>query len=145
MADNAEIVRQTYGAWNNRDFDFMSQHSAADFTLTMVGSGSAYHGAEGARQYAAAWAEAFPDGRITVDNVISEGNYVVVEFTGRGTHTGTLVTPAGEIPPTGRSATLHFLDVHEFDGDLIRAQRTYFDTGSLIAQLGVPQAPASAV
>jgi steroid delta-isomerase-like uncharacterized protein len=144
MADNAEFIRQAYEAWNNRDFEFMSQRAAPDLTLTMVGTGAVYHGADGARQYAAAWAEAFPDGRITVDNIISGGNYVVAEFTGRGTHTGTLVTPMGEIPPTGRSAEFHFLDVHEFDGDLIRAQRTYFDTGSVIAQLGMPQAPATA-
>lgn len=142
MADNADLARQLYEAWNNRDFDFAPEHSTPDATITVVGSGQVFHGAEGGRQFGEGWAQAFPDGRVTVDNVISQGDSVVVEYTGRGTHTGTLSTPAGDIPATGRSVTLQFLDVLEFDGDLVRAQRTYFDTGSMMAQLGItaPQA-----
>lgn len=142
MADNADLARQLYEAWNNRDFDFSPEHSTPDATITMVGSGQVFHGAEGGRQFGEGWAQAFPDGRVTVDNVISQGDSVVVEYTGRGTHTGTLSTPAGDIPATGRSVTLQFLDVLEFDGDLVHAQRTYFDTGSMMAQLGItaPQA-----
>jgi predicted ester cyclase len=140
MADNAEIARQFYEAWNNRDFDFGPEHSTPDSTITMVGSGQVFHGAEGGRQFGEGWAEAFPDGRVTVDNLIAQGSCVVVEYTGRGTHTGTLRTPAGDIPATGRSVTLQFLDVLEFDGDKVRAQRTYTDTGSMMAQLGITAA-----
>ena len=142
MADNADLVRQIYEAWNNRDFDFAGEHSTPDATITMVGSGQVFHGPEGGRQFSMGWAEAFPDGRVTVDNLITSGDCVVTEYTGRGTNTGTLSTPAGDIPATGRSVTLQFLDVIEFAGDKMRAQRTYFDTGSLVAQLGLtaPQA-----
>ena len=142
MADNATLARQLYQAWNDRDFDFAPEHSTPDATITMVGSGQVFHGAEGGRQFGEGWAQAFPDGRVTVDNVVADGDCVVVEYTGRGTHTGTLSTPVGDIPATGRSMTLQFIDVLEFDGDLVRHQRTYFDTGSMMAQLGItaPQA-----
>jgi predicted ester cyclase len=83
------------------------------------------------------WDTAFPDGMVTVDRVIAQGDHVVVEFTGRGTHTGTLTTPAGAIPATGRSVTLQFLDVLEFTDGKVASQRTYFDTGSMMAQLGI--------
>ena len=83
------------------------------------------------------WANGFPDGAITIDNVMSAGDSVIVEFTGRGTHTGTLDTSMGSIPATGRSLTLKLCDVTEFENGKIKRQRTYFDSGSMMAQLGL--------
>ena len=62
---------------------------------------------------------------------------MVVEYTGRGTHTGTLSTSMGDIPATGRSVTLQLCDVIEFKDGKVHRQRTYFDTGSMMAQLGL--------
>ena len=61
----------------------------------------------------------------------------MVEFTGHGTHTGTLATSMGQIPATGRSLTLKLCDVIEFKDGKVATQRTYFDTGSMMAQLGI--------
>jgi predicted ester cyclase len=83
------------------------------------------------------WADGFPDGKVTVDRVIESGDHVVVEYTGRGTHTGTLATSMGDIPATGRSMTLQLCDVMEFSNGKVRSQRSYFDTGSMMAQLGL--------
>ena len=137
MADNTELARSLYDAWNNRDFDFMSERTATDGTITVVGSGQTLRGPDGARQYHTSWADAFPDGRITIDNVIAQGDQIVVEFTGRGTHTGTLTSSAGSISATGRSVTLHLCDVLEFADGKVKTQRTYFDSGALMAQLGM--------
>jgi steroid delta-isomerase-like uncharacterized protein len=137
MADNATLARSLYEAFNNRDFDRLAESMAPEGTITMVGSGQTLRGPEGSRQYNTMWDTAFPDGMVTVDRVIAQGDHVVVEFTGRGTHTGTLTTPAGDIPATGRSVTLQFLDVLEFTDGKVASQRTYFDTGSMMAQLGI--------
>ena len=83
------------------------------------------------------WAGGFPDGVITVDSTIASGDKVVVEFTGQGTHTGTLVTSMGSIPPTGRPVTLKLCDVIEFSDGKVKSQRSYFDSGSMMAQLGL--------
>ncbi len=144
MADNANLARSLYEAWNNRDFDLGPKTIATDGYILDVGSGATFRGPEGARQYNTAWAEAFPDGRITIDRVIESGDTVVVEYTGRGTHTGPLVTPMGTIAPTGRSMTLQLCDVNEFVDGKLKVQRTYFDTGSMMAQLGLAQAPTTA-
>ena len=141
MADNATLARSLYEAWNNRDFDYGARMTADDATLVDVGSGTTMRGPEGARQYSEAWAGAFPDGRITIDRLIDAGDVVVVEYTGRGTHTGPLVSEAGTIPATGRSVTLQFCDITEFAAGKVRSQRTYFDTGSMMAQLGLAGAP----
>lgn len=145
MADNATLARSLYDAFNNRDFDVLAESIAPEGTITMVGSGRTFTGPAGTRDYNTMWADAFPDGMVTVDRIIAQDDYVVVEFTGRGTHTGTLATPAGDIPATGRSVTLQLVDVLEFDAGKVKTQRSYFDTGSLMAQLGISAGqPASA-
>lgn len=55
-----------------------------------------------------------------------------------------LATPAGDIPATGRSVTLQFVDVYEFADGTVHSQHLYFDTGALMAQLGLGSMPASA-
>ncbi|MDQ4085820.1 MAG: ester cyclase [Actinomycetota bacterium] len=137
MADNVNLARSLYEAWNERNFDRLAELITPDGKITVVGSGDTFEGPEGARKYDLMWAEAFPDGSITVDNVIAADDYVVVEFTGRGTHTGTLEGPGGSIPATGRSVTLQLCDVLQFSDGKVRSQRTYLDGASLLAQLGV--------
>ena len=145
MADNASTARRLYELWNERNFDEMASMAAEDGQLEVVGTGDVFHGAEGSRAYSEAWAAGFPDGRITIDNLIAAGDCVVAEFTGRGTHTGTFVTSAGEIPATGRTVTIKLCDVLEFRDGKVYRQRTYFDSGSIMAQLGLaaPQQQAT--
>jgi steroid delta-isomerase-like uncharacterized protein len=137
MADNVSLARSLYEAFNERDFDKLAERTKPDSTITIVGSGDTFDGPEGARKYNMMWAEAFPDGKITIDNIVAAGDHVVVEFTGRGTHTGTLAGPGGSIPATGRSVTLKLCDVLEISGDKLSSQRTYFDGASLLSQLGL--------
>jgi steroid delta-isomerase-like uncharacterized protein len=137
MTDNADLARRVHEAWNERNFDEIAAMTTSDATITIVGSGDTFEGPDGTRAYNQMWADGFPDGMVTVDRMIASGDYVVVEFTGRGTHTGTLSTSMGDIPATGRSLTLQLCDVMEFKDGKVQSQKTYFDTGSMMAQLGL--------
>jgi steroid delta-isomerase-like uncharacterized protein len=144
MADNAQIARSLYEAFNQRDMEQIAAAVAPDGILTVVGTGEQFVGAEGARQYNRMWLEGFPDGKATVESVYAAGDTVVVEFRGEGTHTGTLRTSMGDIPATGRSATLQLCDVYEFENGKVKTQRAYFDSGALMVQLGLlTQQPAA--
>jgi ketosteroid isomerase-like protein len=66
-----------------------------------------------------------------------------VLYRGRGTHTGTLKNASGEIPATGREVTLDLCDVLTIKDGKAMSIRTYFDSGSLLAQLGLM--PAASV
>lgn len=137
MADNLTLARTLYEGWNERRFDDIADAVAPDGKIVVVGTGDEFVGPEGARRYNQQWYDGFPDGHVTIDNLIASGDTVVVEFTGRGRHTGPLATSMGEIPPTGRSLTLKLCDVLEFRDGKVTTQRTYFDTGSMMAQLGL--------
>jgi ketosteroid isomerase-like protein len=65
-------------------------------------------------------------------------------FSGRGTHDGTLPTPNGDVPPTGRTIDTPFTwfcDVA--DGKLARVG-DYYDAMTIMAQLGLVPEPAGA-
>jgi steroid delta-isomerase-like uncharacterized protein len=143
MSDNVTTAKDTYDAWNNRDFDAFSE-TFANGALTIPGTGERFEGSEGARRFADMWANGFPDGRVEVDNVIDGGDQVGIEYTGRGTHTGTLVTPMGDIPATNRPVTLQLCDVWRFEDGSVKSMKTYFDSASLMTQLGLmPEAVAA--
>jgi len=67
----------------------------------------------------------------------------VVEYTGRGTHTGTLESAMGPMPATGKSVTLKLCDVYEIKDDKVHSQRSYLDTGSMMVQLGLAPAQSA--
>jgi steroid delta-isomerase-like uncharacterized protein len=134
---NEQLVRNLYQAYNDRDFDYGPSQSHSDIEIRVVPLGTTLQGKDGLRQYLQDWAAAFPDSRVEVVNVVAGENAVVVEFVGRGTHGGPLQSPAGEIPATGRRVEIPFCDVHELRDGKIARQRTYFDTATMLRQLGV--------
>lgn len=141
--DNARIAERIAELWNDRDFDGLMRICAEELECVAVPFGTAYRGPEGYRQFMQAWATAFPDGRVEVRRVIADENGAVVEYTGRGTHTGPFSGPFGTIPATGQRAELHLCDVMEVEQGLVRRVRSYFDSATLMRQLGItPQAGA---
>src|SRR4051812_10827651 len=104
--ETARIAQDFYAAWNDRDFERAAAAMADDGEILIVGTGERYLGPEGAIAFSRMWADGFPDGRVEITDTIAEGDGVAVTIRGRGTHTGTLKSSAGEIPATGREITL---------------------------------------
>lgn len=143
-SDNEQIARSYYDCFNRRDFDGARATLADDVVMVVVGSGERYEGPAAVTASDETWAAAFADGRADIDNVITAGDTVVVEFKGRGTHTGSLLTPDGEVPGTGRAVELHFCDILALRDGKIAEVREYYDTLSLMTQLGLLPEPAPA-
>lgn len=135
--DDATIARQLYQDWNKRQFDHFASLFASSGEIVLVGSGTRFRGQKGAKEFANMWADGFPDGKVKIDKLIAADTSVVVQYTGTGTHTGTLAAPAGDIPATGRSVTLELCDVIQFRDGKIKSLSSYFDSASLLMQLGV--------
>ncbi len=76
---------------------------------------------------------AFPDGQITIDQMIAEGDTVALRATFHGTQTGKLQ----DIPPTGKAVTIPALDMYRVvDGKIVEAWGGP-NQFSLLQQLGV--------
>ena len=62
----------------------------------------------------------------------------------RSLTTGTLRTPMGDVPPTGKRVELQLCEVHRIEGGKIRSSTSYFDSAAMTAQLGLmPETPTA--
>ena len=139
--DNGRIAAQFNDAFNARDWDGAVALCAPNVELVTVATGQTLQGSEGVLQFLQGWTAAFPDGKVDTTGIIADERGAVIEFTGAGTHIGPLQTPAGELPATGKPLTLQFCQYLELTGGKIARARLYFDSMSMLGQLGVLPAP----
>lgn len=132
-----EVARAYYDAFNRRELDRATELVTGDLEWINHPLGAVYHGPEGFRRFLQSYAEAFPDSRVEIGSVVADGDRVVVEFTARGTQTGPLAVPGGEIPATRRSIEVPLCEVLEVRGGRIARGRSYWDSASMLRQLGV--------
>lgn len=146
MQETATLVKSLYSIFNSHNtdpgwLDKSVAHTAEDCEILDVPSGMILKGKEGFKQFLSAWATAFPDCMVEVTNMVVTGDKVAVEFVGRGTHTGVLHGPAGDIAPTGKKIDMRFCDIHQLKNGMLVQQHTYYDAMSMMQQLGlVPSA-----
>jgi steroid delta-isomerase-like uncharacterized protein len=142
--DSASVIRKLFDGFNSKDYDAIEALVTDDFELIDVGSGQKYSGREGARRNAEGWLTAFPDVDVELLNVVASGDWAVAEAVGRGTHSGPMQTPMGEVPPTGTKMELHFCSVVKVRDGKIVEERDYYDAMTIANQLGLmPEQAAS--
>ncbi|MFJ8082200.1 ester cyclase [Streptomyces sp. NPDC096205] len=67
----------------------------------------------------------------TIDDLIAEGDRVVIRWTNSATHSGTFLG----IPPTGRSCRFAGIDIFRMDGDRLAEHWHVVDQLSMLQQL----------
>ena len=75
---------------------------------------------------------AFTDTHVEVTTLLADGNRVVLEFVYNGTNTGELMG----MPPTDRRVSVPMLGIYEIVGDVIQYGRLYYDSATMMQQLG---------
>jgi len=80
---------------------------------------------------------AFPDFRVTTENIVAEGDKVAVRWTVTGTHEGTLMG----VPPTGRPVKFSGMTIYRFaDGKIVENWWAY-DALGMMQQITAPVEP----
>ena len=135
--DGAEFVRSMYDAFNRRDFDYLEGRVTEQTQASLVAFGQDFLGREGFHQFTAGFVEAFSDIQIAPTKVFGSGDDVAAEFRVRGTHSGVLRTPRGDIQPTGKTINYPVAEIWELEGGKVARLRNYTDPGTLMRQLGL--------
>jgi steroid delta-isomerase-like uncharacterized protein len=135
------IAQTVYDCYNARDFERSASLAAEDVEIVNLATGQTFRGRAGLIAFLGGWAAAFPDSMVEVRRIVASEDGAAVEFVGRGTHLGPLAGPAGTIPPTGRTVEIPFHDAWEVRGGELSRGRLYFDSLTMLAQLGVAPAP----
>ncbi|GAC1431771.1 MAG: hypothetical protein NVSMB65_05300 [Chloroflexota bacterium] len=99
--ESKALVRRAYEeAWNKKNLDALDEVLPADYDLHRDTAGR--RGRDVIKEGIAAYHVAFPDLYVTIEQLVAEGEFVVMRGTWRGTHLGTMRTVYGPMPPTGR-------------------------------------------
>ena len=95
MTETEKIVRIFHESWDMRDPDRGATVIAEDCQFEDIARGEKQIGPQAYKNDYYRWREAFPDGECKVINVIVQGNWAVVEYVNRGTHSGILRSSLG--------------------------------------------------
>ncbi|HTL36407.1 MAG TPA: ester cyclase [Kofleriaceae bacterium] len=134
------VVKEFFRAIDDHDFSAVAKYHADTCQYRM--NYDVMNGAEQFRQMIAGWYSAFPDLRHEVTDYVEEGNRAGFTLRITGTHTGTMRTPNGDVPATGKRVDFRVADIVSFgaDGKAI-TWNAYFDMVVMLQQLGL--APAA--
>ncbi len=141
--ESRAVVERGIAAFNRGDLEQGARDAAPDITYTLPG-GQILKGPQAVKEYNQNWRTAFPDAKVEVDQVLALGGTVTVQARFTGTHSGTLVTPMGDIPATGKKVDGAFVQIITVDRGLVASTHLYFDRVDLMTQLGVAPMGASA-
>ena len=97
-------------------------------------------GLEGAKQKWAMFLAGIPDLRVTIEELMAEGDKVGVRRSYAGTHRGELLG----IPPTGKQVRIGGISIFRLAGGKIAEHWEQLDRLALIQQLGVVPTPGQA-
>ena len=138
--DHAATVRRFYGLVSDGDLDGFGQMMADDFVEHEETPGLAPT-KDGVQEFFRIQRAAFPDMRMEPEDVLVDGDKVVVRARMTGTHEGEFLG----MPPTGKSIDVQLIDIIRFGDDgLAHEHWGVFDAMAMMQQLGaVPDGPAA--
>jgi len=104
----------------------------------VIEAGEVIRGRKAIQEHMESMFKAFPDFKIEFLTVIPSGNHIAFEMFVHGTNTGPMMTPEGEIPPTGKKVEFKAVWIGRISPKgLIEEDRTYYDTAAFMKQLGL--------
>jgi len=137
-ADLKKIAENYAKVANSADAEALGKLYTEDAVMIMSGEPEPIKGRRAIVKSQAAFYRAMPDFKVEFTSILFSGNHIIFEGISRGTHTGPLSIPGGEIPPTGKKVVLKFVFIARVNADgLIEEDRTYYDTGEMMKQLGL--------
>ena len=141
IEENKAIIRRWLEeGWTNGNLSVADELIDPGFIAHVAGGQEVPSGPDGVRQIVTAWRAGFPDGRMTVDDLIGEGDKVVIRMTWRGTHQGDFYG----IAPTNRQVSVTSIGIDRVVNGKIIEGWGEVDMLGMYQQLGVIAAPGSA-
>ena len=127
---NKAVVRRSIEALNTRNWAVLDELTARDYVNHNPLPG-AKTGWEGMRDALIGIMNAFPDFRADIDDVIAEGDRVVVRMTVSGTHKGEFMG----IAPTNKRVAVGEIIIHRIVGGKVAEEWINADNLGLLQQL----------
>jgi steroid delta-isomerase-like uncharacterized protein len=131
--NKALFRRMVEEVFNRGNIDLVDEFLAPDFIEREELPPGVPPGREGVKQLTSMLRSAFPDFKATIDDMIAEGDKVVVRSTWSGTHKGEFMG----IPPTDKSVSFGVFDIVRISEGKFVEHWGLMDSLSMMQQLGV--------
>jgi|SRR3990172_4633399 len=135
--ENKAIARRYIELFNQGNLEGLDEVVASDVVDHYHAPGAA-PGLEGLKQTLGLLRRGFPDMYVTVEDIIAEGDTVMVRGTGRGTHKGEYMG----ISPTRKKVTLPVIAIYRIAKGKITDRWNLADGVGMMQQLGAFAAAA---
>ena len=135
--ENKAVLRRWIEAYNERDLETEAAVLAPDYVAHVPAAPGPLESLEAWRQFSGSFAEAFPDLRLTVQDIAAEGETVAARVAFHGTHRGELQG----IPPTGKEVAFTSIEVNRVVGGKVEEHWVELDLLGLMQQLGAIPEP----
>jgi steroid delta-isomerase-like uncharacterized protein len=142
VTDNRDIVRQFVVEVVNQKNDATLETLVADDFMCCVGgiASTASEGRQSAVRRLRLLRTAFPDFRISIDDLLVDGDKVVMRYRGHGTHRG----PLGTAAPTNKAVSYSGIAIYRISNRKIAEEWTEYDSLGLMRQIeAIPSDAAS--
>ena len=135
---NETVSRRFYDeVWNGGDLAVIDQLADPSAVTHDPSVAEDIRGTEGMKELIASYRRAFPDVKLVVADMFSDGDKVAVRWTATGTHRGELMGLA----PTGRRSSVTGISIEHYrDGRVVEVWINW-DTLGLLQQIGAAPAP----
>ncbi len=131
---NKTIVRRLFEeVWNKGDLSVADELFTPNYDHHDPSTPDVGLGPESEKKRATLYRTAFPDLRLTIEDIIAEGETVMARWSCRGTHKGDL----SGIAPTGKQFTISGVSIARFSGSKMAEGYVNWDALGLMQQLGV--------
>ncbi len=128
LEENKTTVRKLFEAFNKRNLDELDELMAPDFVDHLL----ELRGLEANKQAFTLTLKGFPDWHETIEDIVAEGDKVVVRFKATGTHTGEFFG----LSPTGRKVTFASIQIYRIVNGKVAECQTVSDSLGFLGQLG---------
>ena len=131
---NKAIVRRLIEeVWNKGNLSLADELFTPNYEHHDASSPDFGRGPESEKLRATLYRTAFPDLRVTIEDIIAEGETVMARWSCRGTHKGDL----SGLAPTGKQFTISGVSIARFSGSKMAEGYVNWDALGLMQQLGV--------
>jgi steroid delta-isomerase-like uncharacterized protein len=131
---NKNVVRRLFEeVWNKGNLQVTDDLFTPNYAHHDASTPDVGRGPEGEKKRATLYRTAFPDLRLTVEDIITEGETVMARWSCRGTHKGDL----NGIAPTGKQFNITGVSIARFTNGKMSEGFVNWDALSLMQQLGV--------
>jgi len=132
-----QLVQRYWDAkWNQRDPEIVAALLSSD--INFRGPATSASGLDEYRQMHDGLLNAVSDSRVTVEELVEEGDKVVSRVVLRGVHSGDLFG----IPATDRPFEFSVMTIFRIDGDKIVDELQTYDALEFLTQIGMEMVPA---